>query len=220
MDSIAKFYHARPLHCVIFGPVRGAPYSFRLEGCSCTGDCKDRLDAYHIAVELEAAYRWMEEKVGFWPLFFAVGDEEVIGLTGWEETPPAMRTDVTGATDPMTANDARILFAWYTAPPGLIYTRYDAWCSVLNAIQIGVDRPHKCFIGQIPEEEVRAIFEPSLTESEWIACAVDPSCPFSVQGIVPEIDLGTADEVWCSDAASRNRLVQLGFDATVVTIRT
>jgi hypothetical protein len=77
------FHHARTLAHVRHGVVRGAPPAGLLPEPDCAGGCPAELDDYHAAVLYDAAYAWLRERLGFWPLFLAVGEEdEDLRMTG------------------------------------------------------------------------------------------------------------------------------------------
>lgn len=88
----------------------------------------------------EVAYAWMADRCGFWPLWLAVGDDEVARrLTGY---PNQWRRLLVSAPDPERCLDRRrgdvpsdVLFSWADAPAGVVHSDYHNWHLVLNSVE-------------------------------------------------------------------------------------
>lgn len=111
---------------------------------------------------------------------------------------------------------SRVLFSWRQAPPGAVFMDFNAWHIVLNWIEVSPQHRDRWFVRPLSNWEERQIWKRSWPRSAWLKAARGTA---SVQAVVPELDLATADELWCRDKGDRDRIVRLGFDANRSQIR-
>jgi len=192
---VMEFHHARILADVRYGIVRAAPG----EGLA---DEHQR--------DFEAAYAWLERRLGFWPLFLAVGGSDADRrMTGYQDQ---WRKPLPGEqTQP-----SRVLFSWAHAPPGAVLMDFDAWHIVLNSVERVPGDPEARRVQEIGVASERALWKRSWSLADWLRAARRGA---PVQAVVPELDLRSAAEVWCRNREERRALVRLGFDASRVRTR-
>jgi len=202
------FHHARELAHVRPGPVTSTPLSRRLEEPDCPpGGCSG-ADAFHMAIRFDAAYAWIAERLGFWPLFVAVGEsDEDRRMTGYQDQ---WRR---GAS----ARASMALFSWREPPPGAVFMDFTAWHIVLNRVEFAPGDPHRPRVLALEPHEERQVWKRSWRASDWIRMARRGRT--SVQAVVPALDLAGADEVWTRNRAERARLIRLGFDPSRIVAR-
>jgi len=135
------------------------------------------------------AFRWLEEAVGFYPLFMMVdqqGQQDAIVMTGYSR--PEM-----------------VLFVFSEATietQKAIFTDYWWWLCVLNSIDMLLaDEP-------IEKRVVRSLFKKSWRKSRWYRYTQKQS----VQVVVPQLDLRLAQEVWVHNKTAAQQLIDLGFN--------
>jgi hypothetical protein len=214
--SALVFHHACDLAYVQHGVVRGVRGLRRgglLELGSC-GDC-GRLDLEaRVELTFDAAYAWAAERVGFWPLFVAVGrDDEDRRMTGYQDQWRRWR-----ATDGEQARPlSRVLFSWRQAPPAAVFMDFGAWHIVLNSVEFPSADLGEARVRRISPSYERQIWKRSWRASDWLRMARRGQV--SVQAVVPELDLRTADELWCRNEACASQLVGAGFDASRIVVR-
>ncbi len=175
------YHHARPLEFVEFGIVRQ----------------KMGIDS-----DFEPVYKWLEEEVGFTPLFLAVGkQEENIRMTGYqgqfarllERGKDYRRYRKKGEID------NQVLFSFSDVQNG-VFTEFHDWHIALNAIPNG---------DKVGKWANKLIFRKTWDKEEWLDYA--DKKPHSVQVVVPELDLRTADSVWVRNKETQKKLQLLGF---------
>ena len=110
----------------------------------------------------------------------------------------------------------RVLFSWRRCPPGAVFMDFSAWHMVLNSVEVSGDDGLRWCVRPLSRWEERQIWKPSWSASAWLRAARRGT---SVQAVVPELDLATADALWCRNAAVRGHLVRLGFDADRIQVR-
>jgi len=205
------FHHAREIDHVRFGVVRQERLS-RLLGpepteCLRSGELCPIDDWHEQALYMEPAYDWLAERIGFYPLFLAVGDhEDALRITGYADQfrrkhrPAGVRN--------------RALFSFADLPEPLAFQDYDAWHFPLGGtMEIGTHRREVI----VPPYWERAILKASWRRSDWLRRA--RRAPGSVQAAVPELDLRAADRIWCRNQATRGRLIAMGFAPERVEVR-
>jgi hypothetical protein len=211
--SALIFHHCRELAHADFGIVRPVYPTCLLPEPPCDRSrCSSLPDDWHDAVWYEAAYRWLADQQGFWPLFLGVGEDAAArGITGyvgqWSRRTAA---EVTAGPPPN-----RVLFSWRDAPEGCAFSDYDYWHIVLMAVRWGAD--HRARVEGVGPRTRSWVLKPSYRTSDWLR--LTRSRPGAVQGTAPWLDLRTADAVWCRNRAARAELIAQGFDAARVEVR-
>jgi len=205
------FHHARELDHVCFGVVRQERVSRLLgpEPTDCLrsgGPCP--IDDWHEeAVWMEPAYDWLAERIGFYPLFLAVGDvEKVSRITGYDDQfrrkhrPRRLRN--------------KVLFSFADLPEPVRFQDYDAWhFTIGGAMELGTH--HREVV--VPPYWERLILKRSYRRSDWLRLA--RRHPGSVQATVPQLDLRRADRIWCRNKDTARRLARMGFDPERIEVR-
>ncbi len=207
------FFHSRKLEHTVYGTVEGLPILPTLPEPDCSNGCDGIGDfEYHDALHFDTCYRWLEERLGFWPIFLAVGPEDAIGMTGYQHNwRRVVRSSREGRIlrKPGESPDV-VLFVWKTPLPGIVYSDYGDWHWILNSVEFDRENPHIARLTAIPPRVEKMVFHPSWPPSRWLRASMDPNGD-AVQGLVPALDLRTADEVWCRREASRRALIRMGF---------
>jgi len=195
------FHHARELAHVRFEAVRQTPVSKLLAEPDCSNGCDRPEDDFHNAVWCDAAYAWIAECVGFWPLFLAVGEhDDDRRMTGYADRRPP----------------SRVLFSWRQAPPHTNFMDFDAWHVVLNSVQFSSDDPHHPRVEPVGASWERRIWKRSWRASDWVRMARRQLT--SVQAVVPELDLRTADVISCRYQVEARRLIESGFHRSKIFV--
>ena len=206
------FHHCRPLAHVHFGTIT---QHHVLETPFCPGSCDLSDDHYTNLWDL--AYAWLEAQFGFWPLFIAVGaTEDAIRTTGyadqWRRITAYAKAGNTYRARGEYPND--VLFSFAKPPAGIRYSDHDWFTmSVLNAITNTGDLHH---LRSIPDYERRLVLKPSWPASRWLRAAAGNR--YTVQACVSEVDLRTADAIWCRSTSARACLLAMGFDPSKVKV--
>jgi hypothetical protein len=207
------FHHCRDLAHAEFGIVRPVPPSRLLPEPPCDRSrCSSLPDDWHDAVWLEAAYRWLADQQGFWPLFLGVGSHDDARRIAGYDTQWRRRTATEAAAGPPPS---RVLFSWRDAPEGCAFSDYDYWHIVLMAVRWGPD--HRARVEGVGPRTRSLVLKPSYRTSDWLR--LTRSRPGAVQATAPQLDLRTADAVWCRNRAARADLIARGFDPARVEVR-
>lgn len=182
-------------------------------------DCKDwdkcfdwPIDSaeehFHNALDYQPAYQWLEDRVGFWPIWLSVGrvnSNSTLNMTSYlaqfsevYPTPP------------------RILFSWEDMNP--VFLAYTNWHIVLNCICYPkADELHKRrTLYEVPRGYEKRILRSSWPKKKWIKEALNN---LDVQAVVPSLDLGSADSIRCPDVEAKEDLIQRGFDEKKILVR-
>lgn len=160
----------------------------------------------------EACYGWLAERVGFWPVFLSIGGgpyarRHQTGYSGqWrvklsDAGPPDRRYRRRGEFP------SRVLFSWGTPPPGARFIDPSYWPIVFNSTDEHPDGT--VTLRAVPPVYERLILKPGWAADRWIARARRRDG--AVEAVVPELDLRTADEIWCRSSAAREALVSRGL---------
>lgn len=193
-----RFHHCRALGSVRFEVIVARMPAHLTEVHLAAEPC-DWSDPAHEAILRDRPSAWLNAKVGFWPLFLAVGGSDAISIqTGY------LNRDAS----------SKVLFS-YPALRGAVLLDHVAWHAVQDAVLIS-DDGHP--IPVIDEKQERAIFRPDLTLSDWLQWAVTE--PGSVLAVVPQLDLRAAASVACHNESVRDCLLALGFASTRVRVWT
>lgn len=205
-----RYHHARPLIHVRHGVVVPVRETDVLPAPSCApgGDGCDMTDEWHGALHMEAAYRWLAERVGFWPLFLAVGDsDDDRRLTGYQQ-----QWSRSPYLSPEPPRD-QVMFSWSTTPAFAVHCCYPDWHIVLNSVCKG-PRLHDFRVESGYRRLESWVLHPSWGDRDWRRRAIRR--PGSVQAVAPMLDLGCADEVWAPSKTVARELTRLGFDHVAV----
>jgi hypothetical protein len=180
--------------------------------CAASGSC-DPNDDWHFALQFEASYRWLADRIGFWPLFLAVGDtDEDRRMTGYQ-----LQWSRDHTWGPAGPPRDRLLFSWNDAPPHATYVDYDNWHTVLNSVRERDGDPHQLYVELEGRRDAASILKPSWRQSDWLRRA--RRNPHSVQAAVPAIDLPTADEIRAPSPRVATTLTNHGFDPSRIHIQ-
>ena len=211
------FHHTRPLEHVVFGPVRSEP---RADEMRPDGPC-DPYDDFHDQLMFETSYRWLEERLGFWPTFLAVGDhEEARRMTGYANQ-FSRRIGWSAKEGPLYRKageiDNNVLFSFSSVPEAR-YSDYSSWHYLLSGRHTCKDDEHGFDIidEYTPKNIENLVLKESWRESDWLRTATRE--PGSVQAVVPELELSTASRVTVRNQATRKKLIAMGFDESRVVV--
>jgi hypothetical protein len=153
------------------------------------------------------AYQWLENEIGFYPLFLAVGDGNAAYVTGYQNQ---WRVHLGGTmSDGKYVSKKRkagefpnfVLFAFRQSELQGCFTDYQWWNIVLTDLLC--ERP----IGQAL---YRYLFKKSWSRSKWLRTANGDGS--AVQLLVPELDLSKAAFAWARNEKSAAVLRDMGFD--------
>jgi hypothetical protein len=212
------FHHARELAYVHHGVVRGERGARRRALVLESGRCVHHFAGVDFDARMDltfhAAYGRVAERVGFWPVFLAVGsDDEDRRMTGYQDQWRRWRTTDGEESRPQS----RVLFSWRHAPPAMVFMDFAAWHVVLNAVEFDGENVRDPSVRRLPPSDERRIWKRSWRAADWVRVARRGLV--GVQAVVPELDLRTADELWCRNEACAKQLANAGFDATRVVVR-
>jgi len=177
------YHHSRPIDFVNFGPVKQL------------SPLKTQPEDPEYAQILDSGYKFIEKRLGFYPLFLAVGrTNSDLFLTGFQDS------DISSEPKTRTA-----LFSFQDKPRNGVFMDFHQWnVSVLNMHWSGAPT----------DREIQSIFKPSWIRNDWISYA--NKFPGSVQMVVPDLDLSFADMVTVKSNEDKNLLTKLGFGNVVV----
>jgi len=159
------------------------------------------------------AYEWAEERLGFFPLFLAVGRlEDIAWMTGYQdnwrvvtggETVEGVYRKICRKKDEFP-NLALLSFESVEG----VFMDYDYWHIALNACMNG---------SRISRQEESWIFKHSWTKSRWLRAALAGTHP--VQFVTPVLPLTDAREIRVRNMATRRLIEKRGFgDVRVLRI--
>lgn len=156
------------------------------------------------------AYEWVEERLGFFPLFLAVGRlEEIAWMTGYQDN---WRV-VTGC-EPGERGYRKICrkkdefpnlaLLSFESVEG-VFMDYDYWHIALTA----------CMNGSCVSRQAESwIFKPSWTKSRWLRAV--RAGTHRVQLVTPELSLTKSREIRVRNAATRRIIEGRGFEQVKV----
>lgn len=167
----------------------------------------------------ETCYRWLADRVGFWPLFLGVGGNAWdLQLTGYQNQWRRIISQSRQQTIYRRAGDFpnKVLFSYDDAPQDAVFSDYGAWRRVLNAINCTGRVGHDLRLGPVGPAVERQVLKPSWSRADWLRKARRD--PGSVQAVVPALDLTAAAAIWCRNQSTRRQLLDLGFRAECVAV--
>ncbi len=176
------YHHCRSLDSVVYGEVRA--------------------NSEHSEPYFKDAYSWLERKVGFYPLFLAVGaSEEDIRMTGYQNQWRRILSDSSDGKEYRERgefpNDILVSFENVDG----IFMDYGYWHLVLNA-------GYKNY--QMSDYEKRLIFKPSWSKSKWLKKAKKD--PHSVQLVTSSLYLPDAKRILVRNQQTKKLLESSGFE--------
>lgn len=204
------YHHCRGLAHVQFGVVEPIRLTELLPTPDCfrTGTC-DWRDEWHDALNLEASYRWLADRAGFWPLFLAVGETDEDRQMTYYQRQFSRRLH--------SGPRNKVLFSFTSVQDDPVFTDFVNWHIILNAVTENGDDPHQLHVQLNRSRDEASVLRPSWSRSRWLAYA--RSHPADVQGAVPRLDLSQAEEIWAPSRRVADRLAELGFDRDRVLVR-
>jgi hypothetical protein len=152
------------------------------------------------------AYEWLHDRLGFWPLFVAVGIPSDVSMTGYQSN---WRRFLGGTFQGKRYNKIYVkkgeapnyvLFSFRHVEG--VFTDYMSWHFVLGARG---NRPQE----DVTDNECRQLFKKSWPRSRWLHKARKERS--EVQLIAPSLDLRTACRIWCRNKATKKALEKMGF---------
>jgi hypothetical protein len=216
-DGALFFHHTRDIAHVAYDIAIPCRPHLHMPEPRCASDevnCWTLLDEqsekWHDHLYFDACYRWLAERVGFWPLWLAVGaEEETLRMTGYDNQFQRCLTRSRDGNTHRQAGDAPsyALFSWRQPPPGIRYLDYDNWCvGLLNSAVID---HHRSYVRDVPAWLEKGILRRSWKDSDWLRRAIREV--YSTQAVAPQLDLRSADLVRVRNKREQARLRALGF---------
>jgi hypothetical protein len=156
--------------------------------------------------EFLPAYRWLEQEIGFFPLFLAVGREEAAYVTGYQNQwlVNLGGRQVDGVYQPIIrkAGDFPnyVLFAFPIKTLEGVYTDYLWWNIVLSDVLSQV---------QVSSQLRRLLFKKSWPTHKWLRLANQDG--HQVQFLAAQLDLAQASFVWVRNEKTAKTLRNMGF---------
>ena len=159
------------------------------------------------------AYEWLDDELGFFPLFCAVGvSDAVIMMTGYADNWRVLTGGefVFGKYQKIYRREGEFpnlaLFSFEHVEG--VFMDFMSWHIALNA----------CMNGRtVSNAEKKMIFKPSWTKSRWIRASLHET--HRVQLVTQELPLDTALKVRVRNSTTRHLLEGMGF-RNVTTLRT
>lgn len=174
-----------------------------------------KADPKYSDEDLLGSYKWLEGKIGFFPLFLAVGEtEEDIRMTGYQnQWRRFIATRNVGRREDGTYIQKNVyrkkgefpnyvLFS-FNAVDG-IFTDYDLWCDIICYIRDGVPQY------DYTDCRRRQLFKPSWPKSKWLRKAKKD--PHSVQLVTQKLYLPDADRIWVRNKKTQRLMGEKGFE--------
>ena len=152
------------------------------------------------------AYEWVEERLGFFPLFLAVGTlEDVVWMTGYQDN-----WRVVTGSEPVEGGGYRRIFRKKGEFPNLVLLSFDAVDGVFMDYDYWHIALNACMNGSvISRKEESWIFKPSWTKSRWLRAALTGT--HSVQLVTPALPLTKSREILVRNALTRRIIEGRGF---------
>ena len=155
--------------------------------------------------EFLPAYEWVEEKTGFFPIFYAVGQiDAALPMTGYADNWRYLTGGemINGRYQKIYNHKGDFpnlaVFSFDTIDG--IFMDFQSWHIALNACMNG---------GNVTPAEQRMIFKPSWTRSRWIRAALNGT--HSVQLVAPELPLQLAKRGYVRNTKTKLIVERMGF---------
>jgi hypothetical protein len=151
------------------------------------------------------AYEWVEERLGFFPLFLAVGRlDEIAWMTGYQDNWRVVTGGETGESGyrkicRKKGEFPNLALLSFESVDG-VFMDYDYWHIALNAFMNG---------SRVSRQEESWIFKHSWTKSRWIHAALAGT--HQVQLVTPALPLTEAREIRVRNTATRSLIEGRGF---------
>ncbi len=171
--------------------------------------------------EYKPLYFWLGERLGFYPIFMAIGNpdvteinQEAIRTTGYanqfgrtigEEWTPEHGDRKIRRQKGEFPNYAMLVFPLSAIDERVVFNDYSQWEDCHGAIWNDMHIPHSTRTG---------LFHKSWSRSKWLRHAHCGST--TVQLCVPAMDMRQACEVWVRNRPTKKRLEAMGFRNVVV----
>lgn len=152
------------------------------------------------------SYRWLERRLGYWPLFLSVGDNpQALGMTGYQnQWARLLSISKHGNTYREPGQFPSTVLFSFSHLENPVFTDYDWWHEPLNDPRL-----------EDPSTETR-VMSPQRSRELWLRKARER--PGTVQAHVRSLDLRRADRIWCRSQQARRHLRNLGFPAERVEV--
>ena len=151
------------------------------------------------------AYEWLEKEIGYYPVFFAVGElESALWMTGyddnWRVCTGGERVDGTYRKTYRHKGEFPNLACFSFSEIDGILMDFQSWHIALNVCMNG---------GSVSEAERRMIFKPSWTRSRWLSASRKET--HRVQLVAPAVPLHRAEHGYVRNSVTRLMLEKRGF---------
>ncbi len=165
----------------------------------------------HSTKEFLPAYNWLKDRIGYFPIFLAAGNEvEAPYTTGYHnQWRVALSTRFCSKT-------GRILTLRRRKPgqfPNMALFRFDEIpeaCTYMDSAQWSIGLLYDLLKGENPpESDIRKAFKASWNKNRWMRLAQKDG--YAVELVVPQLDLSKASSVWVRNKATKERLEKLGY---------
>lgn len=215
------FHHCTNLDTLHYGVAVPHPkFTARPTGLS---PKTDGFDDYYIRT-----FRWWERKMGFYPMFLAVGSTELdIRMTGypnqWCKIIESSSKNIGGKKVKLPNGGFKTVGGrWLqinklrkagTFPNYVllsfdnvdgVFTDFDAWHIAMNGA--GNDRKGDW---DMKPHEMRQLVKPSWNRADWLRLSRND--PHRVQMLVPQLDFRKACRVWVRNQETKARVEDMGF---------
>jgi hypothetical protein len=191
--DVPLYHHCFPFEAVKFGKIKPAPKYTKLKHKG-----GDKIDAEICKYDLRANF-WLKKKIGFYPLFFAVGtNNNDIRATGYADQ---WRRIISWSKN---GNKYRgkggfsneVLFSFEQIENG-VFLDFEYWFMVYNGE------------GTTSEYYSKIVLKESWTKNQWIKRSIQKPC--SVMMVAPEMDLREAKRIWVRNKQTQRVLEKMGF---------
>ena len=189
------FHHSQPFETVSYGIVK--PYPAGSSMLEFPG--------------MRDAYQWLEDRIGFSPLFLAAGFQEWhLQMTGYQDQWRRLIGYDLRAERKIYREKGEfpnyVLFSFdeEDLKEG-VFIDEDAWWVFICGAFLNDQAD------QITDAQIRSVFKRSWPRSRWLKEAKSENSQLPVCLLVPSLDLSKAERVWVRNELTEKRLVGMGF---------